>query len=56
MYNDNKKLEKQKKRDLIKDKYLTENNINILRIPYTVNTKEKIKEIIIAKLETIRSV
>ena len=56
MYNDIKKLEKQKKRDLIKDKYLIKNNINILRIPYTVNTKENIKEIIITKLETIRSV
>lgn len=45
------KFKQVQNRDNIKDKYCEENNINLLRIPYT--EKNNMKEIIINKIKTI---
>lgn len=55
MFNDIEKLEKQKERDMIKNNLLEENNFEYIRIPYTVNKKADIKNVILRKIETISS-
>lgn len=41
-----KALQQQQKRDQLKDQYCKDNNITLIRIPYTISTKNKIKAIL----------
>lgn len=41
-----KALQQQKKRDQLKNQYCKDNNITLIRIPYTISTKKKIKAIL----------
>lgn len=43
-------LQHQQQNDNIKREFCKNNNINLIEIPFTYNTKEKIEEIIMSKL------
>jgi len=43
-------LQHQQHNDNIKREFCKNNNINLIEIPFTYNTKEKIEEIIMSKL------
>ena len=42
---------RQHKHDLMKDKYCKDNNIDLIRIPYTYTTKEQVRQILSTKLK-----
>lgn len=55
MFNNNDKLKLQIERDLIKNKLLEEYNYNYIRIPYNINKKSDLEELILNKIKTTSS-
>jgi very-short-patch-repair endonuclease/uncharacterized protein YozE (UPF0346 family) len=55
MFNNSEKLLKQQERDLLKNNWCKENNIKLLRIPYTIYKAEDIKDKIKKFIKTISS-